>query len=538
MSSVTENRNSIPIVVGVTGHRQLRPQDEAALRESVKAQLLRLRALCPSSPLHMLTSLAEGGDLLCAEEADALGIPLLAALPCPPEDYQRDFSDAGRAKLNSFCEKAEAVFVAPAAEAVPAEGPGRDFLFRQAGIYVAAHSHVLLALWDGGEGTEAACGTAEAVGFALHGSYAPVSGMPLRSALNEGVIHVFTPRGARCETPAGAVELLGDWDAVRDVLAKTDEYNRLASDVDTGARTLVPERDFDDPVLRRMERVGLTAGRLSAFSAARFRRALALLAVAATLLTLGFLLYDEAQAIWMILVCGLVLLAAWLLHRYAARSDCHRRYIEYRVLAECMRVQVFLRYAGSGREASELLSWSQQEETAWIMAALCALTPGQRPAQAHEIRDCWAGEQRRYHARAAEKAERRTRVSERTVRIALILSVALYCAAVVFELLCGGAILAPTFAVADAEACRTVLKIVLGTISAVTLFVSNYYGRLSLSRTLSDHGKMERFFAKISAELGRRGQTEALLELLAREELTENGNWCSYQRDNKPEISL
>ena len=42
----------------------------------------------------------------------------------------------------------------------------------------------------------------------------------------------------------------------------------------------------------------------------------------------------------------------------------------------------------------------------------------------------------------------------------------------------------------------------------------------------------------MSAEIEKRGQTEALLTVLAREELTENGNWCSYQRDNKPDLSL
>ena len=34
------------------------------------------------------------------------------------------------------------------------------------------------------------------------------------------------------------------------------------------------------------------------------------------------------------------------------------------------------------------------------------------------------------------------------------------------------------------------------------------------------------------------GQTEELLITLAREELTENGNWISYQRDNKPDFSF
>ena len=105
-------------------------------------------------------------------------------------------------------------------------------------------------------------------------------------------------------------------------------------------------------------------------------------------------------------------------------------------------------------------------------------------------------------------------------------------------LLCGGVLLEPRVPVADAEFWRTILKILLGTISAVTLFVANYFGRLSLSRTFSDHQKMERFYGKMSAQLEKTGQTEELLTVLAREELVENGNWCSYQRDNKPDFSF
>ena len=41
-----------------------------------------------------------------------------------------------------------------------------------------------------------------------------------------------------------------------------------------------------------------------------------------------------------------------------------------------------------------------------------------------------------------------------------------------------------------------------------------------------------------AAAIQEEGQTDALLTALAREELIENGNWCSYQRDNAPEISL
>ena len=86
---------------------------------------------------------------------------------------------------------------------------------------------------------------------------------------------------------------------------------------------------------------------------------------------------DAAEELGIPLIAALpLLLLAWLLQRYAGRSDCLRRYIEYRVLAESLRVSIYLRYAGSGIRAENLLSWTQQEETAWVLDALSALCAG------------------------------------------------------------------------------------------------------------------------------------------------------------------
>ncbi len=528
----------IPIVVGVTGHRAIREQDYAAITSAVKAELRKLQKRCPNSQIMMLTSLAEGGDLLCAETANELGIPLVAVLPVEKEVYELDFSEKAKKQLDYHCERAESVFVAPDSETVPESGASRDFRFRQAGIYVATHCHVLLALWDGGPGTKAACGTAEAVSFALNGSFSPGSGIAMRSEDNVAVIHVFTPRGERAEKEAGAVAVLGNQEAVETILARTDDFNRKATEAETGTKSRLPEAAQNDQCLARLERISAIAGRLSFQYAKQYRKVLGLLAVSSTLLTFAFLLYDVEQILWMILVCGCMLAAAVFCSRYAVRSKSHEKYIEYRALAECLRVQTYLRYAGSRVQASGLLSWTQQEETAWVMAALFALEIGDVPKEKHDILACWVEGQREYHKQAGKRSHRDVAINERIVRIALILSITLYCAAVVFELVWGGLVKPTVASITDAETYRNILKLSLGTISAITLFVANYYGKQSLPRVLSDHKKMEKFYTKMTAQLLQKGQSEELLAVLAREELIENGNWSSYQRDNKPDVNF
>ena len=124
------------------------------------------------------------------------------------------------------------------------------------------------------------------------------------------------------------------------------------------------------------------------------------------------------------------------------------------------------------------------------------------------------------------------------VRAVLSVSVALYVLALLFEIFFGGLFRPPAASPALIGLWRTLLKVALGLLSASTLFIANYYGKQSLSRTVADHGKMKRFYAEVAGQLERFGQSEELLRTLAAEELVENGNWCSYQRDNTPDFSL
>ena len=145
--------------------------------------------------------------------------------------------------------------------------------------------------------------------------------------------------------------------------------------------------------------------------------------------------------------------------------------------------------------------------------------------------------QRLYHEAGGRKAGKRKERSDRVVSVATGFSAAFYIAALVYELIWGGLIFRPTGGIGNPETGRTLLKIILGTLSAGTLFVASYYGKMSLGRKTEDHQKLERFYARAEEQLDRWGQSEILLEQLAREELTENGNWCSYQKDNAPEIN-
>ena len=526
----------IPLTVGVTGHIDLREQDHECLFQSVKNELSRLQEQYPHTPVRMINSLAAGGDLLCAEAGEKLGIPVTAVLPMALETYQQDFDEASLAKLHHQLDRAEAVFVATAAEAEPEE-PGRDYQYRQAGIYIAEHCHILLALWDGEEnGSD--CGTAAAIRFALEGEWKPDRGIPVRSAENCLVIHIGTPRANDSEKNAGEVRRLGDEQAWHTLMERTEEFNRLAENVVPEGTSLLPEKSEKDDPSERMERMYQAADALSMTFARQYRRSLAGLALAGTMLTLAFLMYDEAELTPMILVCGAALIFAAYLLRRTRRTACHRRFIEYRMLAETLRVQLFLRHAGSRLEIQRLMPLTQRYETPWILCAVCAMNASAPPEGERNILACWAEHQRTYHGEAGQKTKAQQERKERILGIAMKTSILFYLITLAYELVFGGMLFSPPVPLRNPETGRTIIKIVLGTISAGTLFMAGYYGKMSLDRITGDHEKMERFYQKAADLLARCGQNEQILETLAREELTENGNWSSYQRDNAPEMNV
>ena len=530
-------RNKIPLIVGVTGHMDLRTEDQEILRDKVKQELEKLMDRCPHTPVILLCALARGADLLCAETAEELGIPLRAVLPLEPADYETDFSPEDLVRLRRQTDRAETVFTVPAAEEEPEE-VSRRFRYRQTGIYLAEHSHILLALWDGKTEGVSENGTAGTVRAALTGAWKPLRGMACRNAENTAVIHIKTPREKDTDEDAGTAALLGNREALEEILAKTEEFNRLSEKDSGSAYTLLPDDKTAEPELLKLESLYRAADHLSMQFSRTYLRKLRTLAILGTVVTLAFLLYDEAELTPMILACVAAILCAFFVTRAAKRAADHRRYIEYRTLAEMLRVQLFLRYAGSRAETQRLMTWTQQRETPWILCAACAVNAEKPPEQARDIRECWVESQRQYHEKAGKRITGQRGRNDRLLRFAAIGAVCLYAVALLVELLCGGLIFPPAVHGQSLTAWRTILKILLGTVSAGTLFLASYYGKMSLERKSADHGKMQAFYERMKEELDRRGQTEELLEILAREELTENGNWCSYQRDNVPELNL
>lgn len=143
------------LLVGVGGHRVLAEIGRVAA--GVDDALDGLATAFPGRPLSVVSALAEGSDRVVVQRAFLRqGCTLVAILPLPRDDYERDFpSAASKEEFRRLLAKAVEV-VEPAA-ALP-----REAAYERAGLAVLDRSDVLLAVWDG-QPSQGRGGTADIV---------------------------------------------------------------------------------------------------------------------------------------------------------------------------------------------------------------------------------------------------------------------------------------------------------------------------------------------------------------------------------------
>src|SRR5690348_8176340 len=101
------SKRTSPFVVGVSGHRDLHVDFLEDLRGAVAAFLKELRRRLPDSEVRVMAGMASGADLLVAETALELGMPVDAVLPMPLAHYAADFDPNSFASLKKLLARPE-----------------------------------------------------------------------------------------------------------------------------------------------------------------------------------------------------------------------------------------------------------------------------------------------------------------------------------------------------------------------------------------------------------------------------------------------
>jgi len=465
---------AVPLIVAVTGHRDLVAREVPEIRAQVSEFLNRLLAHYPERGVTVMSSLAEGADQLVAEEALQLGIPVIAPLPMPREIYETDFetSDA-REKFMALLSQATEVFELPVipgntAQSIADHGDDRARQYAQLGVFLCAHCHILMALWDG-KYPDKLGGTGQVVRFHQEDvmpGYIPSSETGrLISADDESdlVYHIVCSRDRADGQPADGLQALSSsWFTSDEFSPRTDrlstrhktifdhtrEFSRDAKQYEDRIRkeawSLIDDaRAGELPAgVRDIDHVFRTADWLAIHFQKRFLMLLRSTHVLALLMGMMYIAYSDVYAArtFMIAFVGFFLIAA-AIQKLGAKHAWHRKYLDYRTLAEGLRVQFYWAVAGVrsksvSKFAHDNFLKMQDSDLGWIRNVMrvagleCDVSSNSSKAGLDFAISEWIGDETSgqlgyYRRKAVEKIGRNTR-TERFAGIVLWVSVAAF----------------------------------------------------------------------------------------------------------------
>ena len=396
---------ALRLSVGLTAHRDLRPEQEPQLRAQTRAFFEALRATFPDLPLQLISALADGGDQLVAEEALAMGVELVAPLPMAQAEYERDFPGAeSLARFRRLLAQARVreLPLAPGntLESIGERGEARNRQYAQLGMFVSSHCQVLLALWDG-RFSEATGGTAQVVEFHMRNhmpGFSVQEAAPNLLADDESdlVFHIPCARsiaasveeapmpGARTRWLTADGELDGGAPLpmhYRRVFGQMQALNRdlakYRARIEANGASLLDEGSpSPPPAVRQIDRLFSAADWLAVHFRRRVRLSLLTTHALAALMGLCFILFSDIHANRAYLAAFLALFALGITVKLIGRlREWQRKYLDYRGLAEGLRVQLYWRLAGVDTPPNSTLGYDsflqkQDVDLSWIRHAM------------------------------------------------------------------------------------------------------------------------------------------------------------------------
>jgi hypothetical protein len=557
----------LPIVVGCTGHRDLREEDIPHLEESYRKILADLQSQYTSTPFIILTALAEGADRIVARVARNENIPYYVALPLERDLYEDDFkTEASRIEFRELLEGATMSFTTPLVhgatkEGIREHGPERRLQYAQVGAVVSRYSQIVIAFWDGVD-LQKTGGTSNVLRFRLQG-LPDIEGLahhPLDSVDTGIVYQIWTPRqsNSAIANPAGSVSKLypigfdSDEQAER-IISRTflelNDYNRevlhhgphLEADIEQSKKYFFPEALR--PLLQEDERhtidtfatVDALANRYQKETKSGFRGVYTLILAAAVIFDIYAHLYSENKVVLGGYLFTIVLAFLW--YSLAKRGRFQTRYLDFRALAEGIRVQFWWQHLGMLRSVSDHYIRKQRSELDWIRGGLRTILlraskdlisverarQGASRERIENILKYWVHDQAAYFDKARHRDHHKHQKFERVINIFFYLAIG-FAAIQIFI---------PT---------NHYIVVAIGISPIVAALIGNYLEKNALAGHIKQYDYAAGVFSRAERHLNKLLATNELhmarnfIFELGLEALAENGDWLLLHRERPLEV--
>ena len=560
----------VPIVLGVTGHRDLPSADSELLRMAIRKLFAQLKRDYPNSPFKLISGLAEGADRLVAEVSLETEFQkefsFLAALPMPQADYEQDFeSPQSLEHFRDLVAKAESCFVVPQDEALVQMETSRDLKYLALGRYIARHSQVVVALWDGvseqvaadGSKRVLAGGTADVVRLCRSGLFSE----DLHQIVLPEVTwleHLWVRRQGRALPDGQVGRWAGDTGEVRTdvykkskarikaVLHSIDKFNSSvenlpSTQIQKSCDWLLGENPPRDVIACLTRPVGCFAAadaaagqrQLERSKAIRWISGLAVVSIICQQIYSG----PDMRWGWLVTHITLAILAFFEYSRYFTRDNPReQQYLDWRSLAEALRVQVFWLVSGIRSSVADHYLSGDRDELDWIRQAARNTTVGVFPMYDQKYvewtRNVWLESQRGYfHMKSPENGNRVKQFS-RFTNASFFLALVITVSTLVAHLL------------DIPDPVLNMLVLASGTCFLGSAVLKTYAEQMAYEEQKNRYHAMgeiyktalEKFDAYVACSAFDRARD--VLLLVGKEALTENAGWLRLHRQRQFEVNI
>jgi hypothetical protein len=555
----------VSLVIGVTGHRDLVPTEIPAITMQVERFFDILAAQFPDLPMMVLTPLAEGADRLVGDVARARGYDVVNLLPMPAPIYELDFEGESLDEFAAHKEAGEVIELplvdGTAVEDLAQPGLARDLQYAQLGVYLAAHSHILLAIWDG-KPSQATGGTAQVVEFHQRDVVELLAEQQQRSHLDfaddesDLVFHIVTSRietgGPENGLAAGQATWLSRDDQqprtvdlparYRLVFERMAEFNRdLASVSGDHGDDLMPlaEVATENPSSQPIARLYGIADELAVRYQRYFIRSTVAIYLAVVLAIMSFILYAdlEDQDVMIFGYLAFVLIGSGIF-LLMGRRQWERKFLDYRVLAEGLRVQFYWALAGvdmvnPSRFSHDSFLQGRDLELGWIRNIMrysgfrtdSESKGGDPPIRLDLVRRYWIGDDQEgqlgYYDVAAERKLRRLIVTSGVVKACFVAGIFVVLVLAFFKDSLGATL-------------SNYMIALMGLLPAVSGLRANYTSRMGEQELVAQYAHMSRILGNAKRLLDNAesdSESQEILRELGEAALDENAQWILRQRE-------
>jgi len=450
--------------VSVTGHRDLDPNQEAALGRVAREAIESLATRCRPASIELLTGMADGADQLIARIAVELDCNVHVVLPKPVDVYRAELSEDGVGQLDQLIARpGVAVSTIVDGQRTDVRDPDPAGAYHRLGTYLARSAHVMIALWDGRFERKSG-GTLDVLTMYLDRAYGPEfqSALPSSIDVDDPSVDLPGPTAIWIETsrvvnpsddpptmrflvasgvpgvwrtsediPPGLTRMLDDLAVATDVLAHESRYapaypllDHLPSEIEPARRTALEE----------IQGAYMAADRMAVTQQSRSNWSFVTAALIAAAMSFAFLWFAKIDdhlgwlyAYLALFVVGYGVFRAsrsrhWLIH-----------HLSFRLLAETLRVRFFTTMLGIAelvdvRRMLALTGVASFPGFGWAAEAdrIGVPTTQHRPpahaAQMSLVRAAWVDDQAGYFERKVAQLHTRHERLEVIQRLLYVLS--------------------------------------------------------------------------------------------------------------------